>query len=137
MRTFIIVVSLLCSAAVAEQRVDGDGKPCEDLVDLSESGQFHRLHFECEPDTAPVTTYTSEALPTAKVDAAAVDVPPAGTEFLLRAHWHADQPVTGALASLYEQMRRHCPAGWDKQAEWVEPEARRWYVHARIRCRGA
>ncbi|UTA48985.1 hypothetical protein L1F30_05415 [Simiduia sp. 21SJ11W-1] len=121
--------------ATGQAAVDAEGKPCEPLVDLSESGDFHRLHFEC--DEAPPVVNTYEPADEPKPEQTRKQAKPgnvAGTEVLLRARVQPNG-MTEALASLYSQMAAQCPSGWEKDREWAEQAQGQLYLHARITCR--
>lgn len=139
MKYWAFLLVLACAGVGAEQRVDAEGKPCEPLVDLSESGDFHRLHFECDEQPKVVNTYESEdeakaaPLEGAAPDATGVAKAP-GTEVLIRSGLARDGEMLETLADLYQQMQRHCPTGWEKDREWAAQDAGQLYLHARITC---
>jgi hypothetical protein len=133
MRALFIALALSSATVLAEQRLDEQGQPCEDLVDLSESGQFHRLHFECAKSKPALNTY--EASAAVEGVNAPVQTPVAGKVFHIRAPWVAAQPVAATLESLYRQMRQHCPAGWHRAEEWSLVEDGDLYLHRRFACR--
>lgn len=39
-----------------------------------------------------------------------------------------------AINGLYRQMAKYCPAGWEKLAEWAEPNGKHYYIHYQFQC---
>lgn len=127
MKTFVFILGLLVVVpAVAEQRLDDEGKPCEEAVDLAERGQFHRLHFEC--DKKPAKAYEPEAAELA------VPVHIVGAEYHAKATFRGAESVPAAMTEAFSQMMAHCPKGWRKDREWVEPEADGYALFYQFTC---
>lgn len=39
-----------------------------------------------------------------------------------------------AINGLYRQMAKYCSSGWDKLAEWSEPNGTNYYLHYQFQC---
>ncbi len=143
MRWIALLLALMGSQVFAETQLDDEGKPCESLVDLSEAGDFHRLHFECDKKPKVVTAYEAQpsgaSTPAGQNKVATDDraqvATGAGTEVLIRAPLPETGSILKALDPLYQQMRQHCPNGWDKNNEWAARDQQQLYLHIRLTCR--
>lgn len=149
MDKWLMALCLLAPLAWAEQASDGEGKPCEETVDLAERGQFHRLHFECskaaESDTPDAGTAAAAGVVSAEPAAQAAgqaQLPPVTGPATAGAQAHeaisAPQANWQALAqvqnSLFQTMSNQCPAGWRKLGEWVTGDAAGYRIHYSYNC---
>ncbi|BFM12497.1 hypothetical protein R50072_26500 [Simiduia litorea] len=121
---------MVMMAQAEDVTLDAEGKPCEEMVDLSETGQFHRLHFECAekkavsqptvpgPESVLVPVQTPQPKPAPLPQQAPV---PATQVLTVRAPVElakADS-LTRAQHQLFQQMVQSCTHGWHKVGESV------------------
>ncbi|MDN3640619.1 hypothetical protein QWY82_17615 [Simiduia curdlanivorans] len=141
---FCLACLVIGQAQAAEVTLDAEGKPCEEMVDLSETGQFHRLHFECaedkpaphSSDPAPVQVpapVLEQAPLVAQTPARAAEILTVRASLELA---NADS-LQRAQHQLFQKMVQVCTHGWRKVSESVVPEGQHQYqLTVQYRCLG-
>ena len=56
------------------------------------------------------------------------------TIYNIRESFSLSRGPSGAINGLYRQMAKYCSRGWDKLAEWSEPNGKDYYIHYQFQC---
>ena len=127
MQMRLINIAIFCLSCLAftmaqakDAKLDAQGKPCEEMVDLSETGQFHRLHFDCAEKKAPRDVEQDVpdniAQPVAQtLEHDTLDHFKASAKFELS----KASSLNTANQKVFQQMAKSCSKGWEKLRETV------------------
>lgn len=103
------------------------------------SGDAVTVYEETPKKTAVVTEEvvgsSAPAVAAAHTEVAPETEEPAErTIYNIREAFTLSRGPSGAINGLYRQMAKYCAGGWDKLAEWSEPNGQDYYIHYQFQC---